>query len=223
MATTPIFEKTTFRDVMAEILHRITDGPWGPGTLLPGEVELAEEFRCSRTTMNRALREVSELGFLDRKRKAGTRVRMAPIRQARFEMPIVRAEVEKTGASYRYALVSREILAAPDWLRARMNLQVGSEVVHLVCLHSANGEAFQLEDRWINGAALPQALQQDFAAIGPNEWLVAAVPFSEVEIDEPAILRHLSPHGQGSACRARRLGDRGDCEINAGHAAATGV
>ena len=182
MATTPIFEKTTFRDVMAEILHRITDGPWGPGTLLPGEVELAEEFRCSRTTMNRALREVSELGFLDRKRKAGTRVRMAPIRQARFEMPIVRAEVEKTGASYRYALVSREILAAPDWLRARMNLQGGSEVVHLVCLHSANGEAFQLEDRWINGAALPQALQQDFAAIGPNEWLVAAVPFSEVEI-----------------------------------------
>ena len=182
MATTPIFEKTTFRDVMAEILHRITDGPWGPGTLLPGEVELAEEFRCSRTTMNRALREVSELGFLDRKRKAGTRVRMAPIRQARFEMPIVRAEVEKTGASYRYALVSREILAAPDWLRARMNLQVGSEVDHLVCLHSANGEAFQLEDRWINGAALPQALQQDFAAIGPNEWLVAAVPFSEVEI-----------------------------------------
>jgi len=182
MATTPIFEKTTFRDVMAEILHRITDGPWGPGTLLPGEVELAEEFRCSRTTMNRALREVSELGFLDRKRKAGTRVRMAPIRQARFEMPIVRAEVEKTGASYRYALVSREILAAPDWLRARMNLQVGSEVVHLVCLHSANGEAFQLEDRWINATALPQALQQDFAAIGPNEWLVAAVPFSEVEI-----------------------------------------
>jgi GntR family histidine utilization transcriptional repressor len=79
-------------------------------------------------------------------------------------------------------LVSREILAAPDWLRARMNLSVGSEVVHLVCLHSANGEAFQLEDRWINGAALPQALQQDFAAIGPNEWLVATVPFSEVEI-----------------------------------------
>ncbi len=137
--------------------------------------------------MNRALREVTELGFLDRKRKAGTRVRMAPIRQARFEMPIVRVEVEKTGASYRYVLVSREILAAPEWLRARMNLKLGSKVVHLVCLHSANGEAFQLEDRWINAAALPQALQQDFTEIGPNEWLIATVPFSEVEISFLAV------------------------------------
>ena len=82
--------------------------------MLPGEVELAEEFGCSRTTMNRALREVAELGLLDRKRKAGTRVRMAPIRQVRFEMPIVRTEVEKSGASYRFILVSREVIIAPD-------------------------------------------------------------------------------------------------------------
>ena len=33
--------KATSRDVKEEILRRITDGPWGPGTLLPGEVELA--------------------------------------------------------------------------------------------------------------------------------------------------------------------------------------
>lgn len=197
MGITPTLEKTTFRDVMAEILHRITEGPWGPGTLLPGEVELAEEFRCSRTTMNRALREVTELGFLDRKRKAGTRVRMAPIRQARFEMPVVRTEVEKAGASYRYKLLNREILNAPDWLRKRMNLPIAGKVVHLLCLHYANGEAFQFEDRWINGTALPQALEQDFTAIGPNDWLTSTVPFSEVEISflagsaDASIVAHL--------------------------------
>jgi GntR family transcriptional regulator, histidine utilization repressor len=68
-------EKTYFRDVKAEILRRITDGPWGPGTLLPGEVALAEEFGCSRTTINRAMREVGELGLVDRRRKSGTRAR----------------------------------------------------------------------------------------------------------------------------------------------------
>ncbi len=204
MATRPVTNRTTFRDVMHEILRRITEGPWGPGTLLPGEVELAEEFGCSRTTMNRALREVTELGFLDRKRKAGTRVRMAPIRQARFEIPIMRTEIEKTGAIYRYALVSREVLAAPDWLCARMKLQVASKVVHLVCMHYANGEAFQLEDRWISATALPQAMQQNFSEIGPNEWLIATVPFSEVEISflavaaDQLIVRHLD-HKLGEA------------------------
>ena len=175
-------QQTTFKDVMVEILHRITEGPWGPGTLLPGEVALAEEFSCSRTTMNRALREVAELGFLDRKRKAGTRVRMAPIRQARFEMPLVRAEVEKTGAPYSYKLVRHEIISAPDWLRSQMKLKIGQKVVHIVCVHLANGDAFQLEDRWINATALPEALEQDFTEVGPNEWLIATVPFSEVSI-----------------------------------------
>jgi GntR family transcriptional regulator, histidine utilization repressor len=175
-------EKTTFREVKTEILRRITEGPWGPGTLLPGEVELAEEFGCSRTTINRAMREVSDLGLLDRKRKAGTRVRMAPLRAARFEIPIVRVEIETAGATYRYALVRRDVSPPPEWLRARLNMKEGTLVLHLVCLHSANGQPYQLEDRWINAAALPQALDQDFSRIGPNEWLIATVPFSEVEI-----------------------------------------
>lgn len=174
--------RTTFRAVQTEILRRITDGPWGPGTLLPTEAELAAEFGCSRATINRALREIDEQGLIDRRRKSGTRVRMAPVRQARFEIPLVRAEVEATGAVYRYALVRRDLMPAPDALRALLNLAPGMPVVHLVCMHYADGAPYQLEVRWINAAALPQALDQDFATQGPNEWLVATVPFSAVEI-----------------------------------------
>lgn len=193
-------DKITFREVKAEILRRITAGPWGPGILLPGEVDLAAEFGCSRATINRAMREVSDLGLLDRKRKAGTRVRMAPIRQARFEIPIVRTEVEDMGATYRYALVSRETVDAPDRIRARMNIATGGEVVHLVCMHYANGIPYQLEDRWINATALPKVQTQDFSQIGPNEWLIATVPFSEVEISflavaaEGPVVSHLDFH-----------------------------
>lgn len=180
-------DNTSFRDVMAEIVARITQGPWGPGTLLPGEVELAEEFGCSRTTMNRALREVSDLGLLDRRRKAGTRVRMTPLRQARFEMPVVRDEIEKTGAAYRYQLLGRHACDAPDWLAARMKLVEGTKVVHVTCLHFADALPFQLEDRWINAAALPSVLDQDFSMIGPNEWLISTVPYSQVEISFKAV------------------------------------
>ncbi|WP_052362526.1 UTRA domain-containing protein [Falsirhodobacter sp. alg1] len=182
-------ERMTFRDVKQDIIQRITNGPWGPGTLLPSEIDLAFEFGCSRTTMNRALREVSEQGLLERKRKAGTRVREFPLRQARFAMPLIRTEIEQTGATYRYSLLQREIVAAPSWLRARMNLSAEALVLHVVSLHFANGEAFQLENRWINIAELPEVEHQDFSKTGPNEWLVSAMPYSEVEVSfsaEPA-------------------------------------
>lgn len=175
-------ETTRFRDVIDTIVTRITKGPWGPGTLLPSEIDLAAEFGCSRSTMNRALRDVTEMGLIERKRKSGTRVRLTPIRAARFEMPLVRADIEKMGASYRYALIQRTVSLAPDWLCAKMQLTQNSTALHLICVHYADDRAFQLEDRWINLAALPQAGTQDFSEIGPNEWLIATVPFSEVEV-----------------------------------------
>ncbi|GHC50654.1 GntR family transcriptional regulator [Neogemmobacter tilapiae] len=177
-----VTEAIGFREVKAEILRRITQGIWPPGSLLPGELALAEEFACARATVNRALRELDEAGLLDRKRKAGTRVRLAPLRQARFEMPIVRLEIERTGARYRYVLIKKELLPAPDWLAARLHLGQGSTALHLLCLHLADGQPWQLEDRWINAQALPQVLDQDFHHEGPNEWLIRAVPYSEVEV-----------------------------------------
>lgn len=175
-------DKTSFRNVKTEILRRITERVWGPGALLPGEVDLAESFGVARATVNRAMRELTEEGFLERRRKAGTRVRPSPLRAARFEIPLVRAEIEATGAGYRYALLGREVRVAPEWLRARMGLGSGVRVLHLRCLHSAAGAPYQYEDRWINLAALPEAEAEAFDQSGPNDWLIRAVPFSEVEI-----------------------------------------
>lgn len=175
-------DKVTFRDVKAAILARITGRVWGPGTLLPGEVELAGEFGVARATVNRAMRELTEEGILERRRKAGTRVRPSPLRAARFEIPLVRSEIEGLGADYQYRLIGREILVAPDWLQERMGLAKDARVLHLTCLHMAQEAPFQYEDRWINLVAQPLAEWVDFSLIGPTDWLIAAVPFSEVEI-----------------------------------------
>jgi GntR family histidine utilization transcriptional repressor len=175
-------DKTSFRDVKAEILRRIGTNDWGPGTLLPGEVDLAAEFGCARATVNRAMRELTEEGILERRRKAGTRVRASPRREARFAIPVVRDEIEAQGAAYRYSLIEREIRNAPGWLRARMGLAAGARVLHLTCQHFADAAPFQFEDRWISLDALPLARGADFTRTGPTEWLIATAPYSEVEI-----------------------------------------
>ena len=172
----------TYRGIKADILRRITQGEWKPGGLIPNELDLAEHYGSARATVNRAMRELADEGLIERKRKAGTRVRMAPLRQARFDIPIVRRQIEDQGSVYRYALMRSEITVAADWLRARLQLDPGAEVRHLVCLHFADGSPYQFEDRWINLSVLPAARAADFTEVGPNEWLVATIPFSDAEI-----------------------------------------
>ncbi len=191
-----------YRDVKRALLDGIRDGEWPPGAPLPGEVALAARFGCARATVNRAMRELSEEGIIDRRRKAGSRVKLSPTRQARFEIPLVRIEIEATGAAYRYALIRREIGPAPDWLRGRVGLPDDAATLRLQCMHYAGTAPFQFEDRWISLDRVPQAADADFSALGPNEWLVREMPFttaqvtfSAIEADE-AVAGHLGlPHG----------------------------
>ncbi len=174
--------KIAFRDVKDNIRNRIIDGVWPPGDLIPNEVELALEFGCARATVNRAVQELAEEGIVERKRKVGTRVLMAPRRKAQFEIPVVRHEIETAGQAYRYALVSREVTDAPVWLQEQMSLKSSNRVLHLTCIHYADDVPYQYEDRWINLISMPAAGEADFSKNVPTEWLVETVPFSDAEI-----------------------------------------
>ena len=72
----------THRGIREAIRARIVAGEWKLGELIPGEVDFAEQYGCSRTTVNRALQALAEEGIVERKRKGGTRVRPMPLPQA---------------------------------------------------------------------------------------------------------------------------------------------
>ncbi len=174
--------KTSYQQVRDEVIRRIQSRVWPSGSLLPTEVELAAEFGCARATVNRAMRELAEQGVIDRKRKSGTRVVTAPVKQARLEITPVRQSVEDQNAKYRYDLVRRAIIPCPPWLASKLELQAGCKVMHLECMHYADNQPFQYEERWINIAAVPNVATADLAETGPGEWLLNEVPFSNAEI-----------------------------------------
>lgn len=175
----PSKDRTGYREVREEILRRIREKIWTSGAVMPNETDLAAELGCARATVNRAMRELADEGVLERKRKAGTRVAAAPVRRAQLKIPLVRAEVEATGAEYLYHRIDRQITAAPPHLKPYMN---AGEVVCLKCLHLADGRPYQVEDRWISLVSVPSARSETFTNISPNEWLVKEVPFTDVEV-----------------------------------------
>ena len=183
MGADPVARKMGFRTIKEEVLNRIRNGVWPPDTLLPSEAELADEFSTTRTTVNRALRELAEEGYLDRRRKAGTRVQRTPIRHARLAIPQPEDEVAASGQPYRYALIRREARPAPDWLAAKLSLSAAQQsVIHVRAMHYAGSTPFQFEDRWIVENSVPQAASEGFDRISPGSWLIREVPFSNAEV-----------------------------------------
>lgn len=174
-------KRSSFRAIRDEITRRIGEGNWAPGSLIPGEEMLAQEFGAARATVNRALQELARRGMIERKRKVGTRVALNPLREARFVIPVVRDEIAARGEAYGYRLVSRAVAAAGLREAALLDIEPGAEIMHLKCLHFADGRPYEFEDRLINLVAAPAARKESFEAAGPNEWLVNNVPFSRGE------------------------------------------
>ncbi|MGR3486016.1 MAG: GntR family transcriptional regulator [Paracoccaceae bacterium] len=164
-----------WRSVRDEVRRRIQARDWRPGDDIPREVDLAAQLGCARSTVNRALRALAEEGLLERRRRAGTRVAPQPVAQGRLEIPLIRREVEGHGAAYGYRLLARDVgPCAPTGL-----LSLGGDrVLRVEALHLADGAPYALELRRIDLAAVPDAADADFAAVSPNEWLLARVPYS---------------------------------------------
>jgi GntR family transcriptional regulator, histidine utilization repressor len=170
-----------YQEIQAALLGRITSGDWPPGAPIPHEAALAEEFGVTRPTIGRALRGLVDGGLVERKRRAGSRVAIRQAAEAVLRIPIVQDEIEGRGGRYGYLLLGRRIAVPPAPVRAALALPAAARALQVRCLHLEDGRPFQLEDRWINLAVLPEAAEQGFAAGSANEWLVRQVPYTRAE------------------------------------------
>lgn len=170
-----------------EVLRRIHAREWPPGELIPNEADLAIEFGCARSTVNRALRSLAESGILDRKRKAGTRVAAQPVAKATLNIAVIRHEVEERGQKYGYQLISRCVAVPPVNVSGSMNTKADDALLHVRALHLADNAAYALEDRWINVGVVPDASAEEFDVLSANEWLLQHAPYTHGEIAFSAV------------------------------------
>ena len=172
----------SWQDVQNEVLRRIHSRIWKPGDVIPTEAALAKEFGCARVTVNRGLRSLADSGLLDRRRKAGTRIAVHPVRKATLSIQILQQEIEQAGYAYGYTLILRENTAPPNYIADRMGVSPDMTLLHIEALHSADLKPYVIEDRWINLSEAPLAEQADFSVQSPNKWLVENIPFIDGDI-----------------------------------------
>ena len=176
-----------YDQIKRAVTGRIRSGAWKPGDRLPSEAELSQSLAAARMTVNRALRELTEDGLLVRRRRAGTFVAQPDAPAALLKIVDMAKAIPARGQVYGYTCETDDTVPAPDAIAKAMRLPLGARLQHVECLHTADGEIVELEERWINLALLPEAAHTGFDREGPGGWLLRAAPWTEAEHTVSAI------------------------------------
>lgn len=165
--------------IVREVRERIVSGEWPPGSRIPFEEDMAETYGVSRMTVNKALGQLTREGYLERKRRTGTVVRMPAMKSAVLEIVDIEREITALGRAYSYRLISREIRRPTAGEAEALGLgRSDTDILALTCVHGADGAPFCAEERIINLAAVPAAPNESFTNTSPGGWLLRQVPWS---------------------------------------------
>jgi GntR family histidine utilization transcriptional repressor len=169
--STPIFQR-----IKDYLLAEIAAGTWKEGDVIPSEQALVKQFGVSRMTVNRAVRELTAEQVLTRRQGSGTYVAQQKYQATLLEIKSIADEVRARGHAHRSSLQQLERVKASELMAKQFDLPPGHPLFHSVIVHFENGVPIQVEDRWVNPQCAPGYMEQDFAHITPNEYLVQAAP-----------------------------------------------
>ena len=174
--------RLSWTDVRDEIHKAILAGRYGPGDRLPRDADIADALNGARSTVQRAMQDLSDSGLVERRRKGGTRVRAEPVTRATLDIPITRREVEQKGGRYGYQLIRRSQLRSPRAVMATFELSEPQQMFRVEALHLSDGAPYILEDRWISLTTVPEIHDVDLTQNSANEWLVLHCPYTRCDV-----------------------------------------
>ena len=176
MAATPRYQQV--KDL---IIEQIAHGSLRPNDRVPSENELVETTGVSRMTANRALRELTDEGYVERVAGSGTFVADPKATSDLLEVRNIADEVKNRGHVHtsRVVLQSRE--SADTDVSAALGVDRGEDVFRIVVVHYEDGIPIQYEDRSVLPAFAPEVLDQDFSRTTPSAYLSEVSPLQEAE------------------------------------------
>ncbi|MGI9271767.1 MAG: histidine utilization repressor [Woeseiaceae bacterium] len=173
--------KPRYQQLKEMIIERISNGELLPHDRVPSENELVESMRVSRMTANRALRELTSEGYVDRVAGRGTFVADFRARSHVLEVHNIADEITRRGHKHASEVLRQSQQRARGELAKALHVEQGTEVFHLLLVHYENGVPVQVEDRHVLAEFAPDCLVQDFTSVTPSAYLTGISPLAEAE------------------------------------------
>lgn len=173
--------KPRYQQLKDLIIDQISNGSLRPQDRVPSENELVESTGVSRMTANRALRELTDEGYVERVAGSGTFVADLRATSHLLEVRNIADEVALRGHSHSSSVIRRAKVTADVETAAALQVEHGSSLYHVLLVHYEDGKPIQIEDRYVVLDFAPHFLEQDFSVITPSAYLTDISPLQEAE------------------------------------------
>ena len=173
--------KPRYQQLKELIIQRISNGELRPNDRVPSENELVQAQSVSRMTANRAMRELTDEGYVKRIAGRGTFVSDFRSQSHVLEVQNIADEIAGRGRTHTAEVLRQSRQHARGEVAKALNVEQGVEVFHLLLVHFENGSPIQIEDRHVVADFAPDCLQQDFSSLTPSAYLTAIAPLQEAE------------------------------------------
>lgn len=135
----PILQPSLADQVCEIILRGISDGSYTPGSLLPSENQLAEQYSVSRSTIRAAFARLVEQGFVKRKRGVGTFVAESPnIVDPLYQQLDAYDRIAAQGYEPGSFHLKSEIIEVGDRIAEKLSVKAGSAALLVQKVLTAN-------------------------------------------------------------------------------------
>ena len=138
-----------YAQVVDEIKRRIEEGDYPPGSLLPSEHQLVQDFGVSRPTIVKALSALRQENWIETQQGRGSFVRGRPaLAQAERTRPAQNV-LELPEAQLAGDLVQAGVKVAPPHVAALLSLETGAKAFLRQRVLSEDGEPVELASAWL--------------------------------------------------------------------------
>lgn len=138
-----------YAQVVAEIKRRIDRGDYPPGSLLPSEHQLVEEFSVSRPTIVKSLSALRLDGWIETQQGRGSFVRGRPALEGAERSRPAGDVLELPETELSGELVQAGVKVAPLHVTTLLGLDRGAKAFLRQRLLSHDGEAIELASAWL--------------------------------------------------------------------------
>jgi GntR family transcriptional regulator len=193
-----------YYQIKEDILQRIQRGTWPPGSKLPSEMELAEQYGVSRPTVRQALAELTQEGYLIREKGRGTFV-SRPVIVDNAQVFTTFDDSELRHIVNHIRLIHQRVIVPPPLVAHELDLSPDERVYEITTVRGSEHEKLAVRTSFIpeqrapglleHLAAVPtvdvyQVLQQRYGLVPVGaEQIFQAVPASDKDASLLAIRR----------------------------------